>query len=264
MLFNIQTIDNFIYLLDNYWHKAYFGGFASGKDGLKTRGIDIPKEIHCNGCKYEVIEILDSALVCSYYLTYLTIPNTIKRIGEYSLHRCTYELKELILPNSIKSIGDHAFDGCRVLERVSLPENLDIIPSHCFYDCTNLSNLRLPEKLLKISDNAFYACKGLTDIDIPSSVVEIGDCAFAFCNGLKSITLPKNLQYIDVNAFMNDSQIENIISLNPTPPLIIKDKFDKFPFNYYFEDAKLFVPKNSVNAYKKAIDWSEFKEISGI
>ena len=265
MLFETHIKDNFIYLLDNYWCKAYFGGFTPGNmEGLKTQGIDIPRQISYDGRDYEVIEILNSALVCTYDLTFITIPDSIRRIGEYSLHRCSNKLKELVLPNSIKNIGEHAFDGCAALERVVLPQNLDIIPSHCFYSCGSLLNIVLPKKLLKIGDFAFYACEGLTNIDLPDSIVEIGNCAFAFCYGVKSFTLPKKLQYININTFLQNPQIEKIISLNPTPPTIIKSKYDKFAINHYFKEAKLYVPKGSEHTYRNAEEWKEFKEIIGI
>ena len=263
MLFQTYINNEYIYLLDNYWGKAYFGGFKPGSnESLKTRGVDIPRSIICNGNEYEVIEILESALVCTYFLKNITIPDTIKKIGDYSLYRCSKELKELDLPNSIISIGAHAFEGCSSLMRVTLPNRLDIIPSNCFYGCDSLLTINLPNGLLKISEFAFYACKGFTNIIIPDSVVEIGRCAFAFCYGIKSFTLPKNLLYLSVNTFLQNSQIEQIISLNPIPPQIIKEKFDKFPINHYFQNAKLYVPKGSLQAYRKSEDWNVFYEIA--
>ncbi len=265
MLFQTATVNEFVYLLDEYWNKAYFGGFSSNNyESLKKRIVDIPKEINYQGITYEVVEILESALICSYFLTSIKIPDSIKRIGDYAFHRCYEHLKDIVLPKSLLSIGEHAFDGCSSLESITIPNNISEISNSCFYGCDNLSNVVLPDKLFKIGAFAFYACKNLSNIVIPNSVIEIGDGAFAFCEKLTSFTLPKNLQFLHVNVFLQNSQITKIISLNPVPPHITRGSFDKYEINHYFKTASLYVPNQSISLYKQSEDWGCFSSIIGI
>lgn len=87
---------------------------------------------------------------------------------------------------------------------------------------------------------AFADCTGLTSIIIPKSVTNIGLSAFEGCIGLTSI----------------HSQIENPSNcemLNFVTFAVFKG-VDK-------EKCTLYVPKKSVNLYKNAEQWSDFKNI---
>jgi hypothetical protein len=80
-----------------------------------------------------------------------------------------------------------------------------------------------------IADDAFFGCVGLTSLTIPSTVASIGEGAFAHCNYLKSVTV-----------------------LNPVPPYIGYGAFDPLR-------TCLYVPANSINAYRAAEGWRGFE-----
>jgi hypothetical protein len=88
-----------------------------------------------------------------------------------------------------------------------------------------------------IGGGAFYGCSGLTSVNIGNGIKSIYYQAFALCPNLTDVTCyAENVPSTDYGAF-NES---------------------------YIEFATLHVPSSSVNAYKTAEPWKNFKEIVSI
>ncbi|MBQ5778465.1 MAG: leucine-rich repeat domain-containing protein [Paludibacteraceae bacterium] len=164
----------------------------------------------------------------------------------------TYEGEEY----SVKSIGDDAFFECSSLTTITLPEGVTEIGRGAFGYCTSLTSITLPEGVKSIGDDAFFECSSLTSITLPEGVTEIGRGAFANCSSLTSITLPESVTSIGEVAF-DCSSLASITSMNATPPSI--DGYHGF--EYVDKSITLYVPAESVEAYKNADYWKEFTNI---
>ena len=106
-----------------------------------------------------------------------------------------------------------------------------------------------------LKNNAFTNCNNLTSIIIPNSVTTIGIGAFEG-SGLLSIIIPNSVTTIEREAFWDCSLIDNIVILSYIPPILNIDVF--------FNDTNLtniYVPAESVDAYKAASGWSEYASI---
>ena len=104
-----------------------------------------------------------------------------------------------------------------------------------FYNCTGLTSVTIGNSVTIIGDGAFYGCSGLTSIEIPNSAKRIGGWAFAQCTGLTSVTCKAVV-----------------------PPTCGGD-----PFAEVEKSIPLYVPENSVYAYKVATEWEYFTNIQG-
>lgn len=97
------------------------------------------------------------------------------------------------------------------------------------------TELDAPSTLTSVMRWAAVGNKNLSKLTLPAGTAKIGDAAFGLCENLSEIT---------------------VYAVNP--PVITESQNPAFS-NY--ETAKLYVPKGSVEAYRKAYDWKNFKNI---
>lgn len=121
------------------------------------------------------------------------------RICDGAFEECT-NLASISIPNSVKYIGEDAFCECTSLRSVKLPEGLTTIEYGTFRGCTSLESVVLPSSLKTIDERAFRYCPKLTTISLPNGLERIGGEAFKSC-AFTSIKIPSSVNYIGGEAF---------------------------------------------------------------
>ena len=188
-------------------------------------------------------------------LTEITIPNSVTSIGNAAFMGCT-GLTEVTIGNSVTSIGNAAFMGCTGLKEIAIPNSVTSIDESTFYNCSGLTEITIPESVTSIDNAAFENCSGLTEITIGNSVTSIGSNAFAGCTGLTDVTIGNSVTSIGNYAFLFCAGITKVYCHATTPPTI-----SEATFGVYFS-ATLYVPVESMDAYKTANYWKEFTHIN--
>ena len=87
---------------------------------------------------------------------------------------------------------------------------------------------------------------------------------FLLCNSAKSVTIGSGVTRIESGAFRGCSVLKDIYCHAEAVPSIptSQDTMDGPPFEWWhYENTTLHVPAASVNAYKTAREWKEFKKI---
>ena len=223
---------------------------------------------------------------CAFYscsgLTSVTIDNSVTRIEGYAFSGCS-GLTSITIPKSVTSIGEAAFAGCSGLTSVTIGNSVASIGGGAFMECSGLTSVTIPNSVTSIGERAFYNCSGLTSVTIPNSVTSIGYYTFSRCYGLTSITIPNSVTGIGVGAFYYCSgltsvviggsvktinryafsscpELTDVICYAENVPSTESDAFD----GSYIEYVTLHVPDASINLYKAAEPWKNFKEIVGL
>ncbi len=125
-----------------------------------------------------------------------------------------------------------------------------------FYGCSGLTSVTIPNSVTSIGYSAFGYCSGLTSLTIPNSVTSIGEFAFYGCSSLASLTIPNSVTNIGGEAFAECRGLDLIICEASTPPSC----YDKCFYDIN-KSIPVYVPTNSINAYKEAIQWKDFSNI---
>ena len=109
------------------------------------------------------------------------------------------------------------------------------------------------DSVTTIGDEAFYCCYLLTSVTIPDSVTTIGDYAFWGCSSLTSVTIPDSVTEIGNETFAFCSSLTSVYCKATTPPA-----GGYYMFECNASDRKIYVPMESVEAYKSASYWSNY------
>ena len=130
-----------------------------------------------------------------------------------------------------------------------------IIPETIIYDNTTYS-------VTSISEDAFYK-SGITSVTIPNSVTSISENAFLDCHQLEFVTIGSSVTTIGEHAFRYCYRLTELVSLAVEPPICGIGRYSTaFGDGVNRKTCRLFVPKESINKYKAAKDWKEFRYIS--
>lgn len=159
----------------------------------------------------------------------------------------------------VTGIGNYAFANCNLLRSISIPNTITYIGNYSFYDCNSLINVPIPNSVTSVGYDAFYSCENLSSINLPNSVTIISEDAFGWCPNLTNITIGNSVTSLGVRAF-SGSPLTYITCMAETPPEA-NGTSGNSTFSSY-SNVTLYVPSSSIEAYKTAYVWKDFKIIT--
>lgn len=205
---------------------------ASGSGSTLT----VPEKI--DGLK--VVSIADNFFEGSLELTSLTLPDSLRSIGNRAFTACQ-ELTTVYIGADTSKIGDYAFSACPALKSIEVSkdnkvyrsengslykddalilyagsESAEISPStrvigkRAFFGKTELDSVSIPDSVELIGDYAFSGCLALKKAVIPDSVANMGNYCFLSCSSLKEVELSRSLKMIPENCFSGCSALQEI------------------------------------------------------
>ena len=158
------------------------------------------------------------------------------------------------IPDSITTIGYAAFYECTSLTSVNIPDSVTEIGASAFRYCDSLTSVTIGDSVTTIGNYAFEYCDSLTSVNIPDSVTQIGGDAFYACTSLTSVTIGDGVTEIGYYAFYSCDSLTSVYCKATTPPVLYGD----YVFNDNGSGRKIYVPTESVDAYKSATNWREY------
>ena len=187
-------------------------------------------------------------------LTEYTIPDSVTTIGNYAFYDCD-SLTSVTIPDSVTTIGYSAFADCSSLTSVTIPDSVTTIGKYAFEYCSSLTSITIPDSVTTIGGGAFYGCSSLTSVIIPDSVTTIGYSAFYGCSSLTSVTIPDSVTEIGDSAFAYCDSLTSVYCKATTP-----STGGFWMFDNNASGRTIYVPMESVEAYKSAEGWSEYAD----
>ena len=144
------------------------------------------------------ITTINSAAFASFQsLTKRTIPNSVKKIGDFALKDCK-RLQQIIIPASVVKIGGGAFENCT---------NLYDIKFESGSNCNSMENY--PNNP---GSSPIQNCKSLRTFQMPNRIKYISKYFFEGCDSLESVSFGKNFRgyqmtFGDENIFDDSSSL---------------------------------------------------------
>lgn len=201
------------------------------------------------------------------------IPVGVTTIGESAFENCS-SLRSIELPPGVVVLLPRVFKHCKSLVEAIFPSTLSGIGKEAFEGC-GLASIDLPNTLTTLGERAFKNCKGLTSVVVPDACNLLGKEAFRECSSLAVIDLGKGVTSIGDNA-MRETAITTLVLPESVKELgkkvaekcksleriechaVLPPKLDGVSNN----KVELCVPAASVNAYRSAKNWKNFKNIN--
>ena len=165
--------------------------------------------------------------------------------------RNCWDLKTITIPNSVTSLGANTFYGCSSLVSVAIPNSVTNIASSVFYDCSSLVSVAIPNSVTSIGTYAFRNCYRLRNLILAEGVTELPTYAFDGCWSFTNIIIPSTVITLGTYAFRYCYSMKEYHFLSETPPTMSGTGM----FNGIPSDCTIYVPLNSVDAYKTATNW---------
>ena len=157
--------------------------------------------------------------------------------------------------DGITKIRDYVFYQYTSLTSVKIPKGVTRIGNYAFYNCTSLASITLPSGLIFIGNSTFGYCSGLTNVTLPNSVTRLDFRAFDNCTSLTSIIIPKSVTFIGDPAFNTCRKLSSVTVERTTPPTL---NGTTYVFQSTASNLVIYVPAESVDAYKAATNWSTY------
>ena len=225
----------------------------------------IPSEVTLQGKRYTVVSIDQWAFHGCTMLKSVIIPTTVTTIGLSAFHDCE-NLVDVYIPSSVTTVEGSAFSYTKWFD--NLPDGEVYINNTLYrYKGTAPENTKIVVKdgTTRIAGLTFWSQSNIVSIELPQSLMVIEHGAFEGCTQLSSILIPKNVIFIGANAFADCTGLSTMTCIAPTPPTM--GQFANPSANSEIfarvdvSNATLYVPAESVDAYKNAEQWKGFGQI---
>jgi hypothetical protein len=119
---------------------------------------------------------------------------------------------------------------------------------------SNFPNLPNDGTVKVIASKAFYGANSLQSLVLPEGVTALGEYAFGGAPKITHIDMPSTLTSIGSDCFRGSGQLVSITCRATTPPAIPSGATNTF--TGINRNCKIYVPADSVAAYKTATIWS--------
>ena len=166
--------------------------------------LDIPPTVRHLGMDYALVEIGPHTFHNQYFITGVTLPEGLQRIGVGALAGCPAMKDTLVIPSSLRLIGGDAFTDCSGIPAVRwLADSCSVSneDNQCFYRCLSMRKVEIGPGVTVAPSWTFNNIRVLESVYFADGVTTIGRDAFAMDSNLSNVRWPSTLRVIEHAAF---------------------------------------------------------------
>lgn len=184
----------------------------------------------------------------------MTVGDDVDTLPSYFLSKCTID--SLCFGNNVTSIGSYAFYLCKGLTKIVIPNNVTSLGIACFMESA-IENVVLSEALTTIPKWAFKGCH-IGSIILPKNITSLGEESFVMHRYGRDETSGPGSGHTGSNS-VGTVYVKNsdVVSASKA----FDYSFDWWN-NKYSIPCSAYVPRGSLEKYKKVWPWSVFSSLS--
>ena len=197
--------------------------------------LDIPPTIRHLGLDYDLVAIGEHAFHNQSFVTGVTLPEGLLRIGTGAFAGCPAMKDTLVIPHSLRVIGNDVFTDCSgipvvqwladscvaaekdmqcfyrclSMRKVEIGPGVTVSPSQMFSNNRVLESVYIADGVQTIGKDAFAMDSSLIDVRWPSTLRVIEHAAFYKCD-LREIVFPDSLQVVGTYSFAYNNHVRRI------------------------------------------------------
>ena len=194
---------------------------------INYSNITVPATVTLGNVTYDVTAINVRTFYECSNLSTVTLPSSVKTIGDYAFYRCT-NLESVTL-GYVDNIGSYSFAYCSSLNEAKFKGDIQSIQGTSFIYCSSLKKF---ERYAVVDDPSLkydfvngviftrnaadktlvaYPCgSNAITYTVPSGTVNIGSHAFRGNTTIKTVNMPTSLREIQSFAFNGCTKIESL------------------------------------------------------
>ena len=179
----------------------------------------------------------------------MTFPMGVISLDASCMSSCS-SLSMLSLPMGLTTISNTAFSNTMV-RRVTFPEGMTELAQSVLYNAYGLQDVTIPNSVTSLGASCFSGIKTISEISLPRGLTTIGANAFASVASLTHLIIPDSVTSIGASVMQNCAGLKDVSILSVAPPTLGSTAFTSTS-----NDIVIYVPPESVDAYKEATNWS--------
>ena len=181
----------------------------------------------------------------------ITFPNNLKEIEESAFEEANLNGEVVFNTKATVVFGEKAFFKTKI-RKLTLP-NVKELPYSVLSMSYNLEEIHF-NKVEKLGFGAI-GWNFLKEINLENTgLTEIETVGISGCTALENVILPATLTAIGHDAFWYCQQLKTVTINAVNPPALVNNPFRATRIE------KIYVPKSSVEQYKRATLWSAFSD----
>ena len=233
----------------------YFDGCTSLYNIFVDNGNE--KWFDIDGILYQKYNGEEKLVRCPIAKDYdIVVPSNIDKIQRYSFSDS--KITSITIKGNVNLIENEAFKNTDFLTSAEIEGQDCIIGDKNFYECSSLESVTLTG-VKTIGDGVINSC-GVTSVSLSEGLETIDNYFVRICTNIKTITIPASVQSIGKEFLAFSSGVENITIKRS----IIGDEsittLGIDPLKSVTNNFTIYVPADSVDAYKTAPNWSNYAD----
>ena len=240
--------------------------YSTGRSGSTKPNLDLSANVGLNVgtnifqyCYFNNVIFPNNCTLSSssfYYCSASTLSfgsGTI--ISEYGVYSSPFygSVISAIDLNGVTQIRDYAFATTSGFTSITIPPSVTSFGRYAFTSASTLNSVTIDYASNAIVGGYQFTGSSITSLTIGSHPTVIGQSMFQKCTKLRTLVIPSNISSINNYAFSGCTGLISITVESATPPTLGYGVFDGT------NNCPIYVPSNSVDAYKAASGWSSYK-----